>query len=97
MASCVSVILKRQAGREVCRSPPACSPQNAVSASYPFAPISETGSISIPPLSLHRRAKRPEGSEFVLFAMELDQWISKVKEGQHLEEHELQLLCEYVR
>lgn len=47
--------------------------------------------------SLHRRAKRPEGSEFVRFAMELDQWISKVKEGQHLEEHELQLLCEYVR
>ncbi|RWV77171.1 hypothetical protein GW17_00062042 [Ensete ventricosum] len=28
--------------------------------------------------------------------MELDQWIAKVKKGQHLEEHELQLLCEYV-
>lgn len=29
--------------------------------------------------------------------MDLDQWISKVKEGQHLLEDELQLLCEYVR
>ncbi|KAJ1401425.1 Serine/threonine-specific protein phosphatase/bi [Sesbania bispinosa] len=28
--------------------------------------------------------------------MDLDQWISKVKEGQHLLEDELQLLCEYV-
>lgn len=29
--------------------------------------------------------------------MDLDLWISKVKEGQHLLEDELQLLCEYVR
>ena len=29
--------------------------------------------------------------------MDLDQWISKVKDGQHLSEEELQLLCEYVR
>jgi len=29
--------------------------------------------------------------------MDLDQWISKVKDGQHLLEDELQLLCEYVR
>jgi len=29
--------------------------------------------------------------------MDLDQWISKVKDGQHLSEDELQLLCEYVR
>jgi hypothetical protein len=29
--------------------------------------------------------------------MDLDLWISKVKEGQHLAEHELQSLCEYVR
>lgn len=29
--------------------------------------------------------------------MDLDQWIAKVKEGQHLLEDELQLLCEYVR
>ncbi|KAF9605496.1 hypothetical protein IFM89_017515, partial [Coptis chinensis] len=28
--------------------------------------------------------------------MDLDLWISKVKEGQHLMEDELQLLCEYV-
>lgn len=28
--------------------------------------------------------------------MDLDLWISKVKEGQHLAEHELQSLCEYV-
>ncbi|KAJ4879304.1 exocyst subunit exo70 family protein C1 [Raphanus sativus] len=28
--------------------------------------------------------------------MDLDQWISKVKDGQHLSEDELQLLCEYV-
>jgi hypothetical protein len=28
--------------------------------------------------------------------MDLDQWISKVKDGQHLLEDELQLLCEYV-
>ncbi|KAE9467056.1 hypothetical protein C3L33_01045, partial [Rhododendron williamsianum] len=28
--------------------------------------------------------------------MDLDLWISKVKEGQHLSEDELQLLCEYV-
>lgn len=28
--------------------------------------------------------------------MDLDQWIAKVKEGQHLSEDELQLLCEYV-
>ena len=30
-------------------------------------------------------------------AMDLDQWISKVKDGQHLSEDELQRLCEYVR
>ncbi|CAN7117789.1 unnamed protein product [Brassica rapa subsp. narinosa] len=30
-------------------------------------------------------------------AMDLDQWISKVKDGQHLSEDELQLLCEYVK
>ncbi|WOL11718.1 phytochrome-associated serine/threonine-protein phosphatase [Canna indica] len=30
-------------------------------------------------------------------AMDLDLWISKVKEGQHLQEDELQLLCEYVK
>uniref|UniRef100_M1CKR3 Serine/threonine-protein phosphatase n=2 Tax=Solanum TaxID=4107 RepID=M1CKR3_SOLTU len=29
--------------------------------------------------------------------MDLDQWITKVKEGQHLAEDELQLLCEYVK
>ena len=29
--------------------------------------------------------------------MDLDLWIVKVKEGQHLAEHELQSLCEYVR
>nr|GMC74912.1 phytochrome-associated serine/threonine-protein phosphatase [Ipomoea batatas] len=29
--------------------------------------------------------------------MDLDQWIAKVKEGQHLAEDELQLLCEYVK
>ncbi|XP_074376267.1 phytochrome-associated serine/threonine-protein phosphatase 3 isoform X2 [Apium graveolens] len=29
--------------------------------------------------------------------MDLDLWISKVKEGQHLSEDELQLLCEYVK
>ncbi|XP_027126208.2 phytochrome-associated serine/threonine-protein phosphatase 3 isoform X2 [Coffea eugenioides] len=29
--------------------------------------------------------------------MDLDQWIAKVKEGQHLSEDELQLLCEYVK
>ncbi|CAI9754063.1 unnamed protein product [Fraxinus pennsylvanica] len=29
--------------------------------------------------------------------MDLDQWIVKVKEGQHLSEDELQLLCEYVK
>ncbi|XP_040860752.1 phytochrome-associated serine/threonine-protein phosphatase-like isoform X1 [Glycine max] len=29
--------------------------------------------------------------------MDLDQWISKVKDGQHLLEEELQLLCEYVK
>jgi hypothetical protein len=29
-------------------------------------------------------------------AMDVDLWISKVKEGQHLAEHELQSLCEYV-
>ncbi|EOA31974.1 hypothetical protein CARUB_v10015217mg [Capsella rubella] len=29
--------------------------------------------------------------------MDLDQWISKVKDGQHLSEDELQLLCEYVK
>ncbi|KAE8766304.1 phytochrome-associated serine/threonine-protein phosphatase [Hordeum vulgare] len=29
--------------------------------------------------------------------MDLDLWISKVKEGQHLAEHELQTLCEYVK
>ncbi|XP_078164055.1 phytochrome-associated serine/threonine-protein phosphatase isoform X2 [Carex rostrata] len=29
--------------------------------------------------------------------MDLDLWISKVKEGQHLAEHELQSLCEYVK
>jgi serine/threonine-protein phosphatase 6 catalytic subunit len=28
--------------------------------------------------------------------MDLDLWIAKVKEGQHLAEHELQSLCEYV-
>lgn len=28
--------------------------------------------------------------------MDLDQWITTVKEGQHLAEDELQLLCEYV-
>lgn len=28
--------------------------------------------------------------------MDLDQWITKVKDGQHLSEDELQLLCEYV-
>ncbi|KAF7134459.1 hypothetical protein RHSIM_Rhsim08G0125600 [Rhododendron simsii] len=28
--------------------------------------------------------------------MDLDLWISKVKEGQHLSEDELQLLCEYI-
>lgn len=28
--------------------------------------------------------------------MDLDMWISKVKEGQHLLEDELQLLCEFV-
>ncbi|KAG6404241.1 hypothetical protein SASPL_136485 [Salvia splendens] len=28
--------------------------------------------------------------------MDLEQWIAKVKEGQHLSEDELQLLCEYV-
>ncbi|KAK4428205.1 Phytochrome-associated serine/threonine-protein phosphatase [Sesamum alatum] len=30
-------------------------------------------------------------------AMDLDQWIAKVKDGQHLSEDELQLLCEYVK
>ncbi|KAF9675118.1 hypothetical protein SADUNF_Sadunf10G0198100 [Salix dunnii] len=29
--------------------------------------------------------------------MDLDKWITKVKEGQHLLEDELQLLCEYVK
>ncbi|URE25140.1 serine threonine-protein phosphatase [Musa troglodytarum] len=29
--------------------------------------------------------------------MELDQWIANVKKGQHPEEHELQILCEYVK
>ncbi|ONM39057.1 DNA repair helicase XPB1 [Zea mays] len=29
--------------------------------------------------------------------MDVDLWISKVKEGQHLAEHELQSLCEYVK
>ncbi|WMV21170.1 hypothetical protein MTR67_014555 [Solanum verrucosum] len=29
--------------------------------------------------------------------MDLDQWITTVKEGQHLAEDELQLLCEYVK
>lgn len=29
-------------------------------------------------------------------SMDLDLWISKVKEGNHLMEDELQLLCEYV-
>ncbi|KAF3528597.1 hypothetical protein DY000_02042293 [Brassica cretica] len=29
--------------------------------------------------------------------MDLDQWISKVKDGEHLSEDELQLLCEYVK
>ncbi|GMJ06744.1 hypothetical protein HRI_004343600 [Hibiscus trionum] len=29
--------------------------------------------------------------------MDLDQWIAKVKEGQHLSEDELQILCEYVK
>ncbi|KAL6539300.1 hypothetical protein OROGR_011949 [Orobanche gracilis] len=29
--------------------------------------------------------------------MDLDQWISKVKDGQHVLEDELQLLCEYVK
>jgi hypothetical protein len=29
--------------------------------------------------------------------MDLDLWIANVKEGQHLAEHELQSLCEYVR
>ncbi|KAJ0879608.1 putative protein-serine/threonine phosphatase [Helianthus annuus] len=29
--------------------------------------------------------------------MDLDLWISKVKECQHLSEDELQLLCEYVK
>jgi len=29
--------------------------------------------------------------------MDLDLWIAAVKEGQHLAEHELQSLCEYVR
>ncbi|KAG5387983.1 hypothetical protein IGI04_029524 [Brassica rapa subsp. trilocularis] len=29
--------------------------------------------------------------------MDLDQWISKVKDGQHLSEDELHLLCEYVK
>ncbi|KAK4488972.1 hypothetical protein RD792_004763 [Penstemon davidsonii] len=29
--------------------------------------------------------------------MDLDQWITKVKDGQHLSEDELQLLCEYVK
>uniref|UniRef100_A0A2P2M888 Serine/threonine-protein phosphatase n=1 Tax=Rhizophora mucronata TaxID=61149 RepID=A0A2P2M888_RHIMU len=29
--------------------------------------------------------------------MDLDQWIAKAKEGQHLLEDELQLLCEYVK
>ncbi|KAM0919560.1 hypothetical protein ACQ4PT_008119 [Festuca glaucescens] len=29
--------------------------------------------------------------------MDLDLWIVKVKEGQHLAEHELQSLCEYVK
>lgn len=28
--------------------------------------------------------------------MDLDLWITKVKEGQHLSEDDLQLLCEYV-
>jgi serine/threonine-protein phosphatase 6 catalytic subunit len=28
--------------------------------------------------------------------MDLDLWIAKAKEGQHLAEHELQSLCEYV-
>ncbi|KAF8716295.1 hypothetical protein HU200_026582 [Digitaria exilis] len=29
--------------------------------------------------------------------MDLDLWLAKVKEGQHLAEHELQSLCEYVK
>ena len=29
--------------------------------------------------------------------MDLDLWISEVKEGHHLSEDDLQLLCEYVR
>lgn len=33
---------------------------------------------------------------WVVEKMDLDQWISKVKEGQHLSEDELQLLCECV-
>lgn len=35
-------------------------------------------------------------SEEELREMDLDNWIAKVKEGQHLSEDELQLLCEYV-
>lgn len=36
------------------------------------------------------------GGRGIKGAMDLDQWITTVKEGQHLAEDELQLLCEYV-
>lgn len=34
--------------------------------------------------------------QYIKSQMDLDKWIAKVKEGQHLAEDELQLLCEYV-
>ncbi len=45
-----------------------------------------------PPRESQTKKKKVRDSE-----MDLDQWISKVKDGQHLLEDELQLLCEYVR
>jgi serine/threonine-protein phosphatase 6 catalytic subunit len=45
-----------------------------------------------PPRESQTKKKKVRDSE-----MDLDQWISKVKDGQHLLEDELQLLCEYVK
>ncbi|CAO2178686.1 unnamed protein product, partial [Urochloa humidicola] len=81
------------------RLPPRSPLAARLPAAIEAAPITKGG----PSSSLHRgpRRLRPQISPAPRLAaapaMDLDLWISKVKEGQHLAEHELQSLCEYVK
>ena len=82
---------------------PSPAPRSPLAARLPAAieaaPITEGGPLLSPPSPIHGASapslpRTQVGSRRA--AMDLDLWISKVKEGQHLAEHELQSLCEYV-